>query len=399
MRADVKPFVFIAIVTLAGCKTVPLADDPTAPRQTLEWMADARQPATSVPMLYDVDWWKPLVVSPFFEFGPLEPAAPALDPETERVIVATRDGHVRCLSPVDGKVEWEIFTPNRFWAGPKVDRGVVYIPGGDGVLYALKARTGETLWKYSAGEELVTTPVIAGGAVFIASQGDTLFAVDQQTGKWLWQYRRDLPVGFSVRGAAMPAVRDGVVYQGFADGSVVALAAKDGATKWERKLTTSGGNQFLDVDTPPVLDAAGHLYAASYKDGIACLDAKTGDLIWISAHPGVTSLLPSGGVLFTSGDGRLAAVSVRDGRQLWSVDLSDKKKIDNSGGAPVLARGTLVVPTSTGLMFVDPQSGHARLGWNPGRGVTATPVQDGKRLYVLSNLGTVFALHLYGSGH
>ena len=58
-----------------------------------------------------------------------------------------------------------------------------------------------------------------------------------------------------------------------------------------------------------------------------------------------------------------------------------------------------MVPTATGLLFVDPASGHPKLAWNPGRGVTATPAQDGKRLYVLSNLGTLFALHLYGSGH
>jgi len=148
-----------------------------------------------------------------------------------------------------------------------------------------------------------------------------------------------------------------------------------------------------------VVDGLGHVFAASYKDGISCLDAKTGDLVWNSARPGVTSLIPAGGVLYTTGDGRLGAVSVRDGRQLWSIDLSDKKKIDNSGGPPLLARGSLVVPTATGLMFVDPASGHPRLGWNPGKGVTATPVQDGKRLYVLSNLGTLFALHLYGSGH
>ncbi|MFT3836089.1 MAG: PQQ-binding-like beta-propeller repeat protein [Myxococcaceae bacterium] len=386
-------------VALCGCHSVPLSDDPTHPRQMLEWMADERQSPTAVPALYDVDWWKSLVVAPFFEYGPLEPAAPALDPETERVIVETRDGHVRCLSPIDGKVEWDVTTPNRFWAGATVSDGVAYVPGGDGVLYAFKARTGDKLWTYNAGEELVTQPVLDNGTVYVASQSDTLFAVEAATGKWIWQYRRDLPVGFSVRGSARPSVHGGMVYQGFADGSVVALAAKDGATKWERKLTTTGGNQFLDVDTSPVVDGAGHVFAASYKDGISCLDAKSGDLVWTSARPGITSMIPAGGVLYTTGDGRLGAVSVRDGRQLWSIDLSDKKKIDNSGGAPLLARGSLVVPTSTGLLFVDPASGHPRLGWNPGKGVTATPVQDGKRLYVLSNLGTLFALHLYGSGH
>jgi hypothetical protein len=41
--------------------------------------------------------------------------------------------------------------------------------------------------------------------------------------------------------------------------------------------------------------------------------------------------------------------------------------------------------------------------WNPGRGVTATPMRFnspryGPRLFVLSNLGTVFALNMVSRG-
>ncbi len=68
-----------------------------------------------------------------------------------------------------------------------------------------------------------------------------------------------------------------------------------------------------------------------------------------------------------------------------------------------MTRGYLVVPTSTALTFVDPTVGKVRAAWNPGRGVTATPTRfvsarDGNRLYVLTNLGTLFALQLTGSG-
>jgi hypothetical protein len=38
------------------------------------------------------------------------------------------------------------------------------------------------------------------------------------------------------------------------------------------------------------------------------------------------------------------------------------------------------------------------LAWNPGKGVTATPALFHGRLYVLSNLGTVFALQLRSGG-
>jgi outer membrane protein assembly factor BamB len=112
-------------------------------------------------------------------------------------------------------------------------------------------------------------------------------------------------------------------------------------------------------------------------------------------------------VLFGTGDGTLTAMENRTGKVLWGLDLSDKTpkgRSNNAGRAPVLTRGYLVVPTSTALAFVDPTVGKVRAAWNPGRGVSATPSRfvsargSGNRLYVLSNLGTLYALRLTGSG-
>lgn len=69
----------------------------------------------------------------------------------------------------------------------------------------------------------------------------------------------------------------------------------------------------------------------------------------------------------------------------------------------MMSRGYLVVPTSTGLAFVEPSAGRVRTMWNPGRGVTATPtrfdsVRFGPRLFVLSNLGTLYVLDMVSRG-
>lgn len=381
----------------AGCKTIPLTDDPNAPEQ------DRR---VSPPALYEVEWWKPLVKTGLMEYQPLEQARPAVDPDTERVVVCTRDGFVRSLEPETGKVEWEVKTHGSFFAGPLIADGVIYVAAGDGTLRALKPRTGEELWHYTASEELVTTPVLSGGRLYVASQSETVFAVDPATGKWLWQYRRDAPSGFTIRGVARPAVGNGLVYAGFADGSLVALGADDGVPRWERKLTVSSGKEFLDVDSAPVLDDAGHLYVASYKDGVYGLNATTGEPLWTTARAGVTSLVLNGSVLYATGDGWLTTLETASGRSLWSLDVSDrtsKGRVGNAGRPPMVARGFVILPTSTGLAFVNPSSGKVETAWNPGRGVTATPVRAsssryGNRLYVLSNLGTVFALQLVGRG-
>ncbi len=378
------------LVALCGCKTVSLTNDPTE---------TSSHRHVSPAVMYEIDWWKPLVKMTLLEYLPAETARPAVDPETERIIVGTRDGYLRCLSPVDGQIEWEFRTYSRFYAGPAVDNGIVYAPGGDGTLYAVRARNGEKIWEYKAGEELVTTPVIDGSRLLVTSQSDTLFVVDLATGKWIWQYRRDQPAGMTVRGAATPVVHDGLVYQGFSDGSLVALTLEEGAVKWERKITTSTAANFLDVDSSAVFDDLGHVFVASYKDGVTALDAKTGDLVWVSNQTGITALISRGDVLFTAGDGAVGALQASDGRVLWTLNLSDKQKVANAGRAPVMVKGMLVVPTATSLMFVDPAAGRTRTAWNPGKGITATPTRSGSRLYVLSNLGTVFAMRLKGGGN
>lgn len=386
----------LPLLVFAGCKAIPLNDDPTIP---------FREAHVSHPAIYEVAWTKPLVKLGLLEYQPTEPASPAVDPETERLFVTTRDGFVRCLSPLDGAVEWEFKTNGRFLSGPTVHQGVVYVAGGDGVLYAFRALTGDQLWAFKANEELVSSPTIFENKVLVASQSETVFAVNQETGAWIWQYRRDAPSGFTVRGTSRPIVGDGLAYMGFADGYLVALNLESGVAMWEKKLTKSGGNQFLDVDSPPVL-AEGRLFVASYADGLFALDAKTGNLLWATPHPGLTALLPRGSTLFATGDGSLSAFDMARGRKLWTLNLSDptsKGKGVNAGRSLALARGYVVVPTSTALAFVEPTSGRVRAMWNPGRGVTASPagfrsMRYGSRLYVLSNLGTVFALQLVSTG-
>jgi outer membrane protein assembly factor BamB len=389
--------VLVVAAGVVGCRAIPLNTDPTMP---------VRAAQVSPPALWEVDWSAPLVKLELLEYQPRETARPAIDPDTERIIVTTRDGGIRCLSPIDGAVLWEKKTLGKFFSGAAVVQGVAYVPGGDGVLYAIRVLSGELVWEFKANEELITTPVVAEGRVLVTSSQDTLFAVDAQTGKWTWQYKRDLPQGFTVRGASAPVAEDGLVYAGFADGFLVAVGLDDGVARWERRLTISGGQQFKDVDSSPVLDEDGRLYAASYKDGVFALDAKTGDTLWTSPRGGVTSVILRGDVLFCTGDGTLTAIEIRTGRALWSLDLSDrtpKGKSNNAGRAPVMTRGYVVVPTSTALAFVDPSVGRVRAAWNPGRGVTATPTRfvsarGGNRLYVLTNLGTLYALQLVGSG-
>jgi outer membrane protein assembly factor BamB len=370
----------VLIAALGGCRAIPLTSQPLEPHRDSGPLA-----------LFEVEWRVELVGPRIWETRPREPARPAVDPETGRIIALTRDGRVRSVD-MEGRLEWGFKTEDPFVAGATVDEGVVYVPGGDGVLYALRARDGSVAWRYDAGEQLATPPVIADGRVFVASQGNTLFAVDAKSGQWLWQYRRDLPTGFMVQGMGTPTLSKGVLYAGFSDGFLVALDPATGAAKWERALS-SPGNEFLDVDTTPIVDDAGRLIAASYKDGVYALDAQTGEVVWNTVTAGVTGAIHRGEVVFTTGDRGVNAVLAEDGRIVWGLPLED-----HAAHPPTLVRGLLAVPVEDALLFVDLSSGRARLRWDPGQGVSAPPTWADQRLYVLSNTGYLYALRMRGRG-
>lgn len=369
-----------AVGLLGACSSVPLYGNPELPRAP-------HQPPVG---FFSVDWWTELVKPPLLEYAPREFASPAFDPESKHVVALTRDGVIHGLTP-EGTMAWSLNTGVRFNAGARVDGGVAYVPGGDGVLYALDVRTGAVKWKYTAGESLATVPVLADGLVLVMSSSDTLFAVKAADGQWAWQYRRDPPSGFTIQGASMPLVHEDTAYVGFSDGYLVALKTADGSVTWEKSLS-GGGTEFLDVDATPVIDDTGKLYVTSYKSGIFALEAETGDLVWNTAVGGLTSLLARGQVLFAAGDGRVDAYLGENGKLLWSLPLGER-----SGYTPVFARGMLLVPIQRSLLFVDPVTGQSRLAWNPGDGISATPFVSGSQVYVLSNNGYLYALDMKGS--
>lgn len=341
---------------------------------------------TDVLAVYSITWWQKLVDAPTLEYIPREPARPGADTINDRVVTGTRDGVLRSIDS-KGRIVWRFESGQPFSAGPAVVDGFVFAPGGDGFLYCFRADTGELFWKYEAGEDLVTVPVVVDGRVLVASQSDTLFAIEAATGKWLWQYRRDTPAGFTVRGASRPAVREGIVYAGFSDGHFAAVRLDSGAAVWDRVLST--GSQFIDIDAPPVFGPKGNLIVAAYKDGLFSIDPGSGETLWHTAITGMVGLVARGDVVYATGDARAIAVLASTGKVLWTTSLGER-----AGLQPALAAGWLMVPTGRNLLFIDPASGFIRQTFDPGKGITATPEVHGIEVYLLSNLGFVYALEM-----
>jgi len=335
--------------------------------------------------VWRVRWARAQIAPDILDWKPREPGGPAVDALTGVVLAGTRDGVLRARTP-DGRALWDFQAQAGFPAAPLVTNGTVYAGSSDGNVYALELGTGKQRWKYSAGEEVGTTPVLVGGILYVATLQDTLVALDAGTGAWKWHHRREgtSSTSFTIRGAAGPAVEGGVVFGAFSDGTVVALEGATGAVKWQRKVGPEG--QFLDVDSTPVV-RDGRVYVAAYSGAVVALEAASGREVWSFRTPLAARVALVGDSVIAVTTTQVIGLSRAEGQVLWTTPL-----VGEPAGNPVVLGDRVLVPSVRMLAAFDAKNGKRLLTFDPGTGVSGTPAVRERRVYVLSNGGTLVAV-------
>ncbi len=194
-------------------------------------------------------------------------------------VVTLGDGpdglRVVAFSAVDGKSLWQsevIGRPGGDFAGgkstPTIDEGLVYVLGQFGDLVCLEAKSGKVVWKKSLTSDF-------GGRM-------------QQ-----WNFTES-PLVDGNKVVATP---------GGAQGTMVALDKKTGATLWQSKQWTDAAAYSSIV--PSDFGGKRH-YVQLTERSVAGVDAATGTLVWRAPRQGATAVVPtpvlSGDLVFvTSG--------------------------------------------------------------------------------------------------
>jgi outer membrane protein assembly factor BamB len=152
-----------------------------------------------------------------------------------------------------------------------------------------------TAWSYQlTTRELPTAPVMAGGLTFVADRSGAVRALDEQ-GQLQWTTLTGGPVYYP------PAVADGRLFVGSADGRVYAMEAVTGRLLWSYRVAPAA--RWIPVygkliSTWPVaggvLVEQGVVYAAAgitHYDGtyVVALDAATGEPRWRNETSGALS--------------------------------------------------------------------------------------------------------------
>ena len=215
------------------------------------------------------------------------------------------------------------------------------------------------LWKESVGDGAQDSgvrmrPAYADGVLYAASTDGVIEALDATSGKTLWRHKTRTHGWFGLGGdkkrkdaryAGGPGVGNGIVAVGTLDGHVYAMDAKTGKPLWTAQVSS-------EVIAPPVV--LSNLIVVRTEDGnIYALHTKTGKQAWLYDQESVPSLslrgngallVAHGVIFFGTADGKLVAVRLDNGEQLWDLPLAtgegrtEIQRLDDADAAVVLRR-------------------------------------------------------------
>jgi outer membrane protein assembly factor BamB len=208
-------------------------------------------------------------------------------------------GELVGLAVADGREVWRyrLDPVNGLPNGMALDGERLVTPVDDISVVGIDLRTEYCLWK-NPGIPTRSTVPIADGRCFYAGE-DRVSAQDLRTGERLWTWfakGKPLRTTSEREPTSSPATMDGVLYQGWVNGTVCALSAADGAERW---VVPTGA----PVMASPAV-GGGRVYLANDDGIVLALEAATGAEKGRHTLPAPSRAAPwlAEGVLFVASD-------------------------------------------------------------------------------------------------
>ncbi len=301
-------------------------------------------------------------------------------------IAAAAAAEEREATPEPGEVLAEHVTGGQVWSSPVHHEGTIFIGSDDGALWALDSGSLKPRWKAHTGGRVRSTPAVAGDAVFFASDDGTLRALST-AGEERWRF--DLggasvarilphtlpPYAYDYRSSS-PAVDDGVVYAGSADGHLFAVDAASGRQRWRFKTGAP-------IRSTPVVDG-GTVYFGGWDHQVYAVTAGEGKEVWRFDTGGVVQSSPAlgdGRVYVGSRNPKVFALDRKDGRKIWEYIHESGSWVESTA---VYQGGTVYIGSSDALVLqaFDAASGELRWSYRTGGWSWATPAVAGDTVYI-----------------
>ncbi|MGZ3744009.1 MAG: outer membrane protein assembly factor BamB family protein [Pseudobdellovibrionaceae bacterium] len=299
------------------------------------------------------------------------------------------DGMV-AYSRDSGRQLWRLNVLNGVEAGAAIVNDRLFFGASDGLFYSVNAKTGKVLWTFPTHSENIAEPFLdtSNGIVYFLSGTNVVYALEADSGRQVWLYSRQDTSNFSIRGGSKPALKDGNLFVGFSDGTLVSLNAKTGNLQWELPLNKN--KKFRDVDASPVIDGD-LVFVSGYDDKLYCISAQRGEVQWKVDGGGYYPItIYNDKIYYSTTNGEVWALQKGNGQRIWAFQLKE-----GIATQVKIYKGLAVFGESQGqLRFLDANTGKQISAFDPGRGIMATPSVDDKNnhIYFISGEANVYAM-------
>lgn len=314
---------------------------------------------------------------------------------SDAVIVTDAKGHLEGFVLEDGASLWESSVDADVSAGVNGGLGVAVIGTEDGDVIALGTEDGQEWWRRRLSSEVMALSREELGVVVARTNDSKVYALDSGSGKVLWQTGRTAPV-LTLRGVSTPVIAGGKVVVGFDDGKLVAISLTRGNVLWQTTVDAPEGRSELErmVDIDGAIRVSeGIIYVAGFHGRVAAVTLSDGRILWardFSSHVGLD--LDTSHIYVTDDESHVWALDRRTGASLWKQDKLKYRKVT----APAVMDGYVIVGDYQGYIhWLAKADGHlvARTRVDSD-GVLAQPVVKDSRAYVLGNGGEIAVLEI-----
>ena len=288
-------------------------------------------------------------------------------------------------------------------------------PSGQGVAedVALPVHWSESegvKWKTPLPGRGWSSPVIAEGRIWVTTAEEHL-ASDDERAALLEEFPNK---GIAKQMAVMASVRLSAIEIDLATGKVLRQIELFNV---EPPPMIHGLNSFA---SPSPAIAAGRVVCHFGTMGTACVDAKTGDVLWRRKFeidhivgPGSSPIIHKGLVILTCDGGDkqfIVALDAKTGEDVWRVDRpplrEENPDLRKAYCTPLIymaaGREQMVIPGAQWFVAYDPGTGKEiwRVDHGAGYSNVPAPLFDGEKVYVDTgfNKGQLWAVRVEGSG-
>ena len=214
------------------------------------------------------------------------------------------------------------------------------------------------IWKYRGDRQLMEfPPVMAKGVLYLVRNDGVAVALSARTGKIKWQRR----VGRL--NASSPGYDRGRLYIATLSGHITSLEARTGKIRWRKKLASRSESSPIVVNN--------RVFFGSENGTVYAMDASTGKLAWTHKAGGAVKgalAFADGKLYFGDYGGAVTALDLR-GKRIWKTGTSGRSfgRVGRVYSTPAVKFGRVYLGSLDGRVYSFVASS-GKLAWSRSTG-------------------------------